>query len=628
MRYLNEQKRPQSPDSEAFRKQRIAAAGVFNVKSRHQKDKEEAERKRVEEEEKAAKAYRDFVADMQGGDGDEGERKRGFVRAGDSSSYIPSSRHHGPTSASASIPLAPRAMRAPDTSVNHAATAWNDVNDDDVAESSRQREGPGKRKRAMNDFLGELQRDQAQREERLRSRVADGTSISTLLAQEAEASRPWDHQSPVSSNVCVLNLPSNVSEATFAEYFSRYGDVASVKIMWPRTEDAVAPGLRCTRSPGATGFVNFMTRSDAERAHHEIEGSSWMGSLLRTGWGKPLRKSAQPICIQSAAAKRNLDAGQATSREPGTGERHTRSSRSPQSRNHRRRRERSAPPLDSLRAAVVQRHGEDVEKRISAVASRVKEYGRAFEEMVQEKEADNREFAFLQDTDSLEYQYFRTLFDKGFEPRLPAAPFCDDGTDSLYSSVSEEDSEWEKLQRQQKSKELGKAARRRLEAMLRGITPRRERIARVMLFAIEHAAAAETVSRIIVDSLLQPGTPLSRKMARLYVVSDILHNSSVSASNAWRYRSLFESMLDRVFLHWGDVSNSFTGRIKREGCKDMVRNMFNVWDNWLVYENAKLVVWREYVEFGSARAAAGGEEEQGDAVPRDMDGEQAESHPL
>lgn len=41
---------------------------------------------------------------------------------------------------------------------------------------------------------------------------------------------------------------------------------------------------------------------------------------------------------------------------------------------------------------------------------------------------------------------------------------------------------------------LGKAARRRFEAMLRSMTLRRERIARAMAFAIEHASAAVTVS--------------------------------------------------------------------------------------------------------------------------------------
>ncbi|PWN87086.1 hypothetical protein FA10DRAFT_215297, partial [Acaromyces ingoldii] len=152
-----------------------------------------------------------------------------------------------------------------------------------------------------------------------------------------------------------------------------------------------------------------------------------------------------------------------------------------------------------------------------------------------------------------------------------------------YSSDSEEDSEWEKLQERGKQHVLGKAARRRFEAMLRSMTLRRERIARAMAFAIEHASAAVTISDILIDSLMQPGTPLARKQARLYIVSDILHNSAATASHAWRYRSLFETRMARVFAHLGDVARSFSGRIKRETSKDWARTLLAVWESWLVF---------------------------------------------
>lgn len=105
------------------------------------------------------------------------------------------------------------------------------------------------------------------------------------------------------------------------------------------------------------------------------------------------------------------------------------------------------------------------------------------------------------------------------------------------------------------------------------------------------------VSARLIASILVPTTPLPRKLARLYTVSDILHNSTVSG--AWRYRSLFESRLDAVFMHWGDVANSFAGRIKREACKDMARAILSVWETWLVFETARLALWRSHIEQGS-----------------------------
>lgn len=102
--------------------------------------------------------------------------------------------------------------------------------------------------------------------------------------------------------------------------------------------------------------------------------------------------------------------------------------------------------------------------------------------------------------------------------------------------------------------------------------------------------------------MLIPTTPLPRKLARLYAISDILHNST--ASGAWRYRSLFESRLDACFAHWGDVANSFAGRIKREACKDMARAVLSIWETWLVFETLRLSRWRNLIDWGSGVSTA------------------------
>ena len=47
--------------------------------------------------------------------------------------------------------------------------------------------------------------------------------------------------------------------------FGKYGLLASVKIMWPRTDEEKARNANC-------GFVAFMTRRDAEIALRELDG--------------------------------------------------------------------------------------------------------------------------------------------------------------------------------------------------------------------------------------------------------------------------------------------------------------------------------------------------------------------
>lgn len=60
---------------------------------------------------------------------------------------------------------------------------------------------------------------------------ADNTSVSAVLAQET-APKSGSHGTGdrTSTNVCVLNLPGDVLEADLGRYFSRYGDVATVKV--------------------------------------------------------------------------------------------------------------------------------------------------------------------------------------------------------------------------------------------------------------------------------------------------------------------------------------------------------------------------------------------------------------
>lgn len=56
-----------------------------------------------------------------------------------------------------------------------------------------------------------------------------------------------------------------MSEQQLCELFGRYGPLASVKIMWPRTDEEKNRGRNC-------GFVAYMNRKDGERALNSIKG--------------------------------------------------------------------------------------------------------------------------------------------------------------------------------------------------------------------------------------------------------------------------------------------------------------------------------------------------------------------
>lgn len=75
-----------------------------------------------------------------------------------------------------------------------------------------------------------------------------------------------------------------------------------------------------------------------------------------------------------------------------------------------------------------------------------------------------------------------------------------------------------------------------MEDLIRHLTPERSKIGDAMIFCIEHAEAADEICECIEESLSSTDTQPGKKIARLYLVSDILHNCSVKVSNASFFR--------------------------------------------------------------------------------------------
>lgn len=102
--------------------------------------------------------------------------------------------------------------------------------------------------------------------------------------------------------------------------------------------------------------------------------------------------------------------------------------------------------------------------------------------------------------------------------------------------------------------------RDRLEDLLRNISPERIKVAEAMVFCIEHAEAAEEICDCISESLSILQTPVNKKIARLYLISDILHNCGVKVTNATIYRKAYV-----VFL-----------KKKKERKKEKILHVYNI----------------------------------------------------
>lgn len=121
-------------------------------------------------------------------------------------------------------------------------------------------------------------------------------SDTTLTAFTREPENPaptygsMDNGDPNTTNIYLGNLSPKITEQQLMEIFGRYGPLASIKIMWPRSEEEKQRGRNC-------GFVAYMSRCDAERALRCLNGRDVMGYEMKLGWGKSVSILTYPIYI-------------------------------------------------------------------------------------------------------------------------------------------------------------------------------------------------------------------------------------------------------------------------------------------------------------------------------------------
>ncbi|KAH8151258.1 uncharacterized protein LAJ45_04460 [Morchella importuna] len=148
---------------------------------------------------------------------------------------------------------------------------------------------------------------------------------------------------------------------------------------------------------------------------------------------------------------------------------------------------------------------------------------------------------------------------------------------------------------------------------------RRGDVGRVMAFAMEHAEGGmgEEVVDVLVGNVLRPlaftraakgedddeeekekekeegsgekgaEETHAAKIVALWIISDVLSNSSLGIRNAWRYRQLFDVALRErgVFAHLGEVYRTpGWGRMKAEKFRrGVVEGVLEWWEKWCIF---------------------------------------------
>eukprot|EP00854_Cymbomonas_tetramitiformis_P014233 gene14233-16837_t len=500
--------------------------------------------------------------------------------------------------------------------------------------------------RAIDMVLEEMKRDQAARVERNKNSGFD------IMPGDPNESNFGDSD-PFTTNLYVGNLAPEVDEQVLKAEFIRFGPIASVKIMWPRTEEERTRGRNC-------GFVAFMDRNSAVDAREEMNGTVLHSYDLRIGWGKAVQLPSIPLYDMKdhvLAGAPAAAAGKAAIPPPGTkaaipppgtkaaipppgtpmvaglggglaagGGPHGGGNPSIDSqvtfsqglggRGLVPPGPPPPPPMASSPQAMLAPSGPDVEIRIpenprqsyviDITAKFVVQDGCPFEQKIMEQERDNPDFAFLFSPNSPEHAYYRwrlfSLANGDSLTRWRTAPFImlaggarwcpppQSAANPMHQAgIGGPGAAPKPLAAQSNSGPmLTDDEADEFENLLRRLSMERNSIKEGMAFALDHADASSDIVETLTEALTLSETPISTKVARLYLVSDILHNSSGNRKNASTYRTLFESNLPEIFESLCETQRGAGGRIAQEELKRRVFAVLRAWGDWFLFPEAYL----------------------------------------
>ncbi|KAF1329360.1 U2-associated splicing factor, partial [Globisporangium splendens] len=623
-------------------------------KTKFEKDREDRVAKKRQADEEAAKIYAQFVASFED---EEATLGKAFVRgetAVKGDNPPPSQHVRGEV-----YRLKPKVDTSPAAAVSVG-----------VSSSSPGSSHSGKKRSEMDRMLEEMKQMDADRQQRreLYHASHSGSSGPTLkkrreidqFLEELKEREPvaplrdtagsFDNGDPETTNLYVGNLAPTTTEEALEAQFGRFGEIYSVKIMWPRTEEERARKRNC-------GFVSFYHRSDADDARIHLNDKELDGQPIVVGWGKAVK-------IDFSARKASKVAVAAPVVIP--------------------------PPAVDLTAAsasgklmkieIELPSDADVRARVDRLARYVAKDGLEFENAIRAREVHNKqEYGFLFESQSALAKYYRwRVTDVHDRDRIRV------GTVDVMTREDHEDREAtvgvgveipveeDRLRRRQETVgvrvldivnralcaavvtirdmvevavgagaatvddtgrdrvtphhedgsviTMTKAVRvtaadahvldlarvlvdvvtaveiavtaRTIDAvseLLRDLTLERESVKKVMGFALDHSEAAVDIVHVMLESFQKTQVSAVTLVGYLYVTSDILHNSSAAVKNASLFRTTFQECLPEIVDHLRLTHKAIVGRMSANAMKERVLNVLTTWESWSLFPPMFLV---------------------------------------
>uniref|UniRef100_A0A8C7KV65 U2 snRNP-associated SURP domain containing n=1 Tax=Oncorhynchus kisutch TaxID=8019 RepID=A0A8C7KV65_ONCKI len=459
--------------------------------------------------------------------------------------------------------------------------------------------GEGKVKAFVRGGIANATKERDERH-KMKGRVSRFEPLSGMEGKRSsflDDAAPGSHDvgDPSTTNLYLGNINPQMNEEMLCQEFGRYGPLASVKIMWPRTDEERARERNC-------GFVAFMNRRDAERALKNLNAKMIMNFEMKLGWGKGVPIPPHPIYIPPSMVEHTLPpppSGLPFNAQPCERLKNPNAALLPPPKNKEE--------FDKTLSQAIVKVVIPTERNLLSLIHRMIEFvvreGPMFEAMIMNRELSNPMYRFLFENQSPAHVYYRWKLYSILQGEAPTKwrtdDFCMFKNGSLwhppplnpYLHGNFEEGEGPEEEEEEPGKKgcLKEEERDQLEEMLRALTPRKGDIAEAMLFCLLHAEAAEEIVECVTESLSILKTPLPKKIARLYLVSDVLYNSSAKVANASYYRKYFETKLCQVFSDLNATYKTIQGHLQSENFKQRVMSCFRAWEDWAVYPDPFLI---------------------------------------
>ncbi|KHN87272.1 U2 snRNP-associated SURP motif-containing protein [Toxocara canis] len=490
-------------------------------------------------------------------------------------------------------------------------------------------------------FKEELKNLQEQRQQRrtLRSQMEQmGVEKEALDRIAPLIDNPYLHGSgeydndPNTTNIYLSNLALEIKVEDLYDTFGTFGPLASAKILYPRDDDRKRERL--------CGFVAFMSRKDTDRAMAAMQGKMIKGCPLRLSLAKPVNIPPQPIYVPPALmelAMPDPPTGLPFNAKPRKEDLDALLEKCPLPRLGGILPEpgRGREEYDKMIRNAVVRVVVPTERSLLLVIHRVIEFivreGPLFEAMLMSRERQNPVYRFLFDNHHPAHVYYRwklysilqgdsphswrmkrfRLFDEGswWEPPPPNVvgemPEClyhtaytgpegpaketEKSRKRRYSSSEDEDDDRKAEVKAKWRGVLSTSERDELEDILRELVPEKTSVADAMVWCADHASCAKEISQCLLESLALSETPLHKKIARLYLIADILANCAARVRDVFYYRQYIGDLMPDIFKELNKTYEAIEGRLKAEQFKQRVMLCFRTWEDNSLYPTDFLI---------------------------------------